>query len=564
MRLTITILCVMAALCCLFVDVEASTLDDGCDDGDVVCQACKAATESCFEEKDEPGCNWSSCCEYICEMADDICCSVSWDMLCQSYANAVCIDCNENGIIDDLDVSNGDSADCNSNFIPDECDIAAGVSPDCNDNGRIDGCEIGGGDALDCNSNWKPDECDIADGTSADCNGNGVVDDCEVSDGTSLDCNGNGIPDSCDISEVASLDCNGNLVPDECDISDGTSTDLGCDGVPDECELAGFDCNGNESSDALDIASGLSSDLDEDGIPDECEGAMDVVFVLDVTGSKSSSDATLRKILDDLGEDDSLIRSVIRERSNGDVRFGLVSFRDRVYINQVLTGDESLFLDACDELESSGGGEAPEASDRALLEVLLEGGADSCDSDPYCCDGAPDVCELPSVCIDDLFFPRFDVPFRQEAGRLVVHLTDTYPGGCDDYFDPLVDEVFARRIAELAGEKEVRIVAIADREYALEFALRYAVESNGELVARCSIDGSISIQAIVDSIRNVDFGGDCPADLDGNGVVEGSDLTILLASWGLTGDSLPTDLNGDGEIGGSDLAIVIGNWGSCS
>ena len=51
----------------------------------------------------------------------------------------------------------------------------------------------------------------------------------------------------------------------------------------------------------------------------------------------------------------------------------------------------------------------------------------------------------------------------------------------------------------------------------------------------------------------------CPADLDNNGVVGGSDLTIMLGAWGTPN----ADLNGDGTTGGSDLTILLGAWGNC-
>ena len=47
-------------------------------------------------------------------------------------------------------------------------------------------------------------------------------------------------------------------------------------------------------------------------------------------------------------------------------------------------------------------------------------------------------------------------------------------------------------------------------------------------------------------------------DLNGDGVVNGMDMTILLGAWGTSG---PGDLDGDGIVGGSDLAILLGNWG---
>lgn len=52
------------------------------------------------------------------------------------------------------------------------------------------------------------------------------------------------------------------------------------------------------------------------------------------------------------------------------------------------------------------------------------------------------------------------------------------------------------------------------------------------------------------------------ADLDGNGLVDGADLGIMLGAWG-TGDPW-VDLNGDGTVNGADLGILLGAWGSPS
>ena len=52
----------------------------------------------------------------------------------------------------------------------------------------------------------------------------------------------------------------------------------------------------------------------------------------------------------------------------------------------------------------------------------------------------------------------------------------------------------------------------------------------------------------------------CPADLDGNGVVDGGDLGSLLAGFGGAG---PGDLDGSGTIDGGDLGILLAAWGDC-
>ena len=49
-----------------------------------------------------------------------------------------------------------------------------------------------------------------------------------------------------------------------------------------------------------------------------------------------------------------------------------------------------------------------------------------------------------------------------------------------------------------------------------------------------------------------------PGDLNGDGAVNGQDLTLILSHWGL---DWPTgDADGNGIIDGSDLLIVLAHW----
>ena len=48
-----------------------------------------------------------------------------------------------------------------------------------------------------------------------------------------------------------------------------------------------------------------------------------------------------------------------------------------------------------------------------------------------------------------------------------------------------------------------------------------------------------------------------PADLDGNGAIDGQDLATLLASWNANDGG---DINGDGLTDGQDLAMLLGSW----
>ncbi|NBQ13324.1 MAG: hypothetical protein EBU31_01610 [Proteobacteria bacterium] len=68
------------------------------------------------------------------------------------------------------------------------------------------------------------------------------------------------------------------------------------------------------------------------------------------------------------------------------------------------------------------------------------------------------------------------------------------------------------------------------------------------------------VEAAIDDFRLV--GINCqasrPADLNGDGVVNGSDLGRILGGWGQPG---VTDINGDGTTNGTDLGLLLGDWG---
>ena len=60
-----------------------------------------------------------------------------------------------------------------------------------------------------------------------------------------------------------------------------------------------------------------------------------------------------------------------------------------------------------------------------------------------------------------------------------------------------------------------------------------------------------------------DIADDCaavsiPGDMNGDGVVDGMDLSELLARWGSSNSD--ADLTGDGSVGGDDLTILLSNW----
>ena len=73
-----------------------------------------------------------------------------------------------------------------------------------------------------------------------------------------------------------------------------------------------------------------------------------------------------------------------------------------------------------------------------------------------------------------------------------------------------------------------------------------------------NVPGAASAQVTVTLTATV--GGGQPADLNGDGVVNGADLGLLLAAWGVAPGS-PADLDGDGIANGADLGLLLSEWG---
>lgn len=263
-------------------------------------------------------------------------------------------DCNQNGVMDDDDLSSGDSLDCNDNCTPDECDLpdcnlndipdecepdtdgdgvidgcdnCALFNPDqadCQPNGIGDVCDLDSGASEDCNTNDTPDECDIASGESGDCQSNGVPDECDPdTDGDDVaddcdncelfnpgqeDCQPNGTGDVCDIAGGISEDCNENGTPDECDLASGTSQDCNENAAPDECDLVDGtsddcdgnsvpdecepDCNENNQADACDITAGISVDCNDNAVPDECEEGLGPIIIVQPMSQEAAPGST--------------------------------------------------------------------------------------------------------------------------------------------------------------------------------------------------------------------------------------------------------------------------------
>lgn len=65
----------------------------------------------------------------------------------------------------------------------------------------------------------------------------------------------------------------------------------------------------------------------------------------------------------------------------------------------------------------------------------------------------------------------------------------------------------------------------------------------------------------VDFELPLNTGEPCVGDADGSGVVDSTDLAVMLAAWG--GPHPTADLDGSGTVDSADLAILLAAWGPC-
>jgi hypothetical protein len=90
-----------------------------------------------------------------------------------------------------------------------------------------------------------------------------------------------------------------------------------------------------------------------------------------------------------------------------------------------------------------------------------------------------------------------------------------------------------------------------------------------EWSADCDGDGMVDFGQILRGDRpdlnanGVPDGCECYADLNADGVVQGADLGIMLASWGSVPAGVSADINRDGAVDGTDLGLLLSGWGPC-
>lgn len=217
-------------------------------------------------------------------------------------------------------------------------------------------------------------------------------------------------------------------------------------------------------------------------------GPMDLVLVIDVTGSMNDEIDAVRT------EAQEILATAV-DVAGQDLRVGLVTFSDRVYVLHPLTDDLAAVDASIAILDADGGYGTPEASDIALREIVTNNGE----------------------CVQH---GDFSQPFRTFASKVVVLITDAPNGGCNDHHES-TDETYAHEVALAALDAGIHISAVyvytysinpvteaVMRDYAETTGGLYVTSPNGEGIAGTIGDiiqqcGQVRLSMVADSVPDL-------------------------------------------------------------
>lgn len=96
------------------------------------------------------------------------------------------------------------------------------------------------------------------------------------------------------------------------------------------------------------------------------------------------------------------------------------------------------------------------------------------------------------------------------------------------------------------------------------YSVALGTATNGPIVIGCVTDANGDIASAGSAYGFLGSGNACASDLDGDFSIGAADLSLLLASWGLTGeDASGVDINLDGIVDAIDVSLMLAGWGTC-
>lgn len=124
--------------------------------------------------------------------------------------------------------------------------------------------------------------------------------------------------------------------------------------------------------------------------------------------------------------------------------------------------------------------------------------------------------------------------------------------------------VIQQEIAGCGNSNEITITVASDDEHTFQIASLGMLNTNGSFIVPF---GSYIVEVTNPSgcvtAQTVTSEGDisCPADFDGDSLVDVEDLILFTAAFECAGDCCPYDINGDGAVSVMDLLAFISDFG---
>jgi len=367
----------------------------------------------------------------------------------------------------------------------------------------------------------------IQDACMPDCDGDGVSDVLEIADGSELDCNDNGVPDACDVAFIADpvvawwrFEDAGDLGADSG--PNGLTLDQGNASFSDDTPFAFVPRTDDPDLGSLSVAAGDQRLLTLD--PDRRLSLVQEAF---------TAEAWVR--LDALATDavTPAQRQWLFQRKNptSDGRIEWAFLVQSGNIHEVC--DYGVFSDG------------PYPTGRELAVVLGLGSDQANDK----------WCVISSLSIDEPGWHHVSMawdPLRQEVRFELDGVADVQrfesPG-----LNPNGHRFAIGAHVNGSGNWNQGVRGLVDEAR----IMRGIVPLDGLLDRPFE---PFSEDADDDGVPDECAAEPCPADLDGDGEVGGSDLGLLFVQWGGAGTA---DLDGDGQVGGSDLGLLFVDWGVC-
>ena len=95
-----------------------------------------------------------------------------------------------------------------------------------------------------------------------------------------------------------------------------------------------------------------------------------------------------------------------------------------------------------------------------------------------------------------------------------------------------------------------------------EFGWQLSIDGDRAVVGAPYADTPVDETGMVYLLHGLGSGCGPNPDLNGDGVVDGADMGLMLAMWGSCADpaDCPADLNGDGVVNGADIGLLLVGW----